>query len=552
MKKIAYLIFLLLAAGSAGVWWWQSNSYSKEILKLEILAPENVQAGEEFTYIVKWKNNGNVRLENPVLMFEFPKGAIPSNQDRMRVSQELEAIYPGQERTTHFPARLFGKEGEVKEARAELSYSPKDLSASYRSETSTITRISSVPLSFDFDIPSRVEQRQQFEFNLNYFSQSSYPLSDLRVQIEYPEQFEFASASPLPLGTNEWRIGVLNQGDGGRITVRGFLKGGLQDVHIFKASIGSWKEGEFTLLKEIHKGVEIGEPNIALSYRINGSESHIASPGETLRFEVFFRNVGRRNLENLFLAVNLDGRPLNFETITAPRGSFTPGDTGISWDARNVPKLRFLGQQEEGSVEFWVTMQEDWQVFSPQDKDFTLTTRVTLSDTERVFSTKVAGSLKVTQQAIYQDVIIPNSGPVPPQIGSSTTYTIRWEAQSQYTDKEDVKVKARLPRGVEMTGVFVPSDVSLTFDSNSREVVWDIGRIQSGTGTLTDPARVSFQVRLIPREDQGGQIIPLIEEARISGTDTFVNQEVSSTAFAVNTTLPHDPTVASEQGRVQF
>ena len=74
MRKFIFIIIILcIALGIAGFWYWQRNPYSKEILKLEILGPEEAAVSEEVEYTVKYKNNGNVRLEEPRLIFEFPE-----------------------------------------------------------------------------------------------------------------------------------------------------------------------------------------------------------------------------------------------------------------------------------------------------------------------------------------------------------------------------------------------------------------------------------------------------------------------------------------------
>ena len=77
-KLILSIIILAVSAGLIGYWNWQRNIYSKDILKLEILGPETVDLAADFEYIVKYKNNGTVRLEEPRLIFEYPKQAIVS------------------------------------------------------------------------------------------------------------------------------------------------------------------------------------------------------------------------------------------------------------------------------------------------------------------------------------------------------------------------------------------------------------------------------------------------------------------------------------------
>ena len=92
------LLVAIIGVSAVGYWVYQRTLYSKEILKVEILAPEKISAGEEFEYTIKYKNNGNFRLENLNFIFQFPDQAIASeeeNQNSLRVVKDLEDLYPG-------------------------------------------------------------------------------------------------------------------------------------------------------------------------------------------------------------------------------------------------------------------------------------------------------------------------------------------------------------------------------------------------------------------------------------------------------------------------
>ena len=113
--KLILILFLvsILALSVVGFWYWQKNSYSKDILKLEILAPSKVSAGEGFDYLVKIENNGKVRLEDAELVFQAPDNAVLKGLEGLRITKKIEDIYPGEERSYSFPARLFGKENDI-------------------------------------------------------------------------------------------------------------------------------------------------------------------------------------------------------------------------------------------------------------------------------------------------------------------------------------------------------------------------------------------------------------------------------------------------------
>lgn len=533
---------LVFAVG--GFWLWQRNSTSKEDLKLELLASDKAVMGQEITYTVKWKNNGDVALENAIVIFEYPENSLPSQGALLRATKQLEDIYPGQEDSLAFKVRLFGAEGDIKEAKVMLSYKPRNLNARYEAETSATTIISLVPLNFDLDLPSRIESNQQFTFALNYFSNSDYPLSDLKIEIEYPQGFEFAEAIPASLGDNEWRVPLLNKTQGGRISVKGTLRGELQELKTIRATIGTWKDGKFTLLKESLKGVEITKPEIRISQLIQGKETNAVSPGDTLHYAIFFRNVSERDLENLFLIVGLEGKSFDVSTLRAENGKFQKGDNSVVWEARDVAKLRLLGQGEEGKVEFWVALQ------NIQGKNLVARDKVLLSEARAEFEVKVSSNLSIDQTAYFQDEVFGNSGPLPPTVGNKTTYTVIWKVQNSSNEVKNSKVKATLPQGVELTGRLFPENASLTFDSQSREIVWSAGDLAAGTGLSSPPASVAFQIALTPNSSQRGTAPQILGQALITGDDTWTLQSLSSSDVPLDTTLPDD-SASQEKGVVQ-
>jgi len=561
MRKLLFIIIILfLVLGAAGFWFWQRNYYSKEVLKLEILGPTEAEISEEIEYVVKYKNNGNIRLEEPRLIFEFPEFTLPEEgiprRQEMGPDKLDGAIYPGEERTFRFKARLFGKEGEAKTAKAWLSYQPKNLEARYESATTFTTVIKSASLTFNFDISSKVEGGRDFKFSLNYFSNLDYPLTNLGVKIEYPSGFEFIESTPRSLGKTEWDVPLLNKAEGGRIEIKGRLSGEIKEQEIFRASFGVWIEDQFIPIKEIIKGVEIAKPNIFVFQRINGHDQYIAHPGGVLHYEIFFRNVNEEPFMDLFLVARLGGRAFDFNSIKTESGQWNEADNSIIWDWRDVPKLKFLGQGEEGKVEFWINAKSDWQIAGTYDKNFTLRNNVLISNIKENFETKVNSKLVISQKGYFQDEVFGNSGSVPPKVEEATTYTITWQVKNYYNDLRNVKVKATLPSNVSLTGKIFPEQESskFAFDTASREIVWTVADgpgLAAGTGVLNSPPSIAFQVSLTPLSAQKGQVVPIINEARIIGEDQWTETVLVSIDSAIDTTLPDDLTVSEQQGIVE-
>ncbi len=521
MKKIIIIsiIVLFFLIGALGFWYWNRNPYSKEVLKIEIIGPAEANFSEEVEYTVKYKNNGNVRLEEPRLIFEFPEYSIVEESfiRRKELSpEELGDIYPGEEKILTFKGRLFGKEEELKTVKVWLSYQPKNLSARYESETSFTTKIKSIPLTFDFDLPSRIEANKEFDFSINYYSILDYPLSDLTIKIDYPEGFEFLRSSPESLSKNEWDVPILNKAEGGRIDIRGKIAAELGDFKMFKAKIGFWREGELVMLKEISRGVEITEPFIDIYQEINGQKNYVASAGDLLHYEIYFRNVGEEAFKDLFLVVRLDGDGFDFDTIKTTDGEVEQGDNTIIWDGKGVSGLRFLDQGEEGEVEFWIDLKEEWD---SSNKDIVLKNTVLLSKMKEEFETKVNSHLSLEQQAQSSSS---------PKAGEDITYNVTWQVKNYFNDVKNVRVKAILPPNVRLTGNISPKDLSsdFAFDSSSREIVWLVGDLEAGSDSPT----ITLQVILTPIFNQRGEQAVLIEKARVLAEDIwtqrFLEEEV--------------------------
>lgn len=547
MRKITIFIIILAAlVGVFGFYYYKRNIYSKGILKLEILGQETADLGQEVEYLVKYKNNGDFVLEEPRLIFEYPQYSVLEEGKSQRQEIVLEDVYPGAENTLHFKARLLGKENESKAAKAWLSYRPKNLKARYELSTTFTTVIKKVPLTFELDLPSQMESGKDFNFRINYFSNADYPLSSLQIAIEYPSGFEFIDSLPKSLEKKEWDIGLLNKAEGGRVEISGRLRGEIGEEKIFQAKIGSWVSGEFVLLKTADKAVKVAESSLYIAQQINNSPVYVASPGDMLHYEIFFKNIGETSLTNLFLVCRLEGRFFDFQTIRSSFGDFGSGDNSIVFDWKRVPELQFLDVGEEGRVEFWIKLKGAAEVSVAESP--TIKNKVYLSQSKEEFVTKISSKPEISQKGYFKDEAFGNSGPLPPEVGKTTTYTITWQAKNYFSEIQNAKMKAVLPYQVNLTARIFPESESdkLSFDSQSREIVWNIGELDKGV-----TQNIAFQVAFTPTASQKGEVAELVGQVRFSGRDEEVERNIEVVSPAIYTNLPDDPTITQDMGRVQ-
>jgi hypothetical protein len=533
LRKIALILLgLTLIIGPLGYFFYQRNVFGQDRLRFEITAPDTVSAGEEVEYIVRYRNNSDSRLEEMILTFEYPENSIPIEKEEdesikkrgnLRREVNVGELNPGEEKISIFKAVLIGKEGSSFETSALIRYVPKNLAARYESKREHIAVINKVPINFDFQIPSTVDPDRENSFRLRFSSDIDYPLTDLEVRFTYPSGFRFIRSTPKTEadGKNMWKWPVLNKGDDGTIDVDGVLLGDPGDAKIFNALLGVYVNDNFIILKEASRGTAISRSNLILDMQVNGRDDYIASPGELLHYEVFFRNIGKETLEELFLLVDLDGNTLNLSQVEPKDGRFQEERGVIIWSHTFDYALLSLKENEEGRVEFWARVRGDLP-YNPEIK-----VKASIERAEKILATRVNTRLSLTQDILRKGSPFEAVGPFPFVKGETSNYAVRWRLKNYFNDVRDLTVRVKLPEGARITGEKNLEDVLLSFNSSTREVVMDIESIAAG-----ETKEIFFEVEINPAKDMKGEDI-LLMEAEARGKDRRTESAITTIAGAV-------------------
>ncbi|MFA5080156.1 MAG: hypothetical protein WC472_00835 [Candidatus Paceibacterota bacterium] len=527
-KKLIFIISSVILV-LVLFFFWQKMAFDKGILKLEIIGPDKVDVGEEFEYVVKYKNNGSINLENPEMIFSYPNGAIVDNGVKIKkvTSDELGGtIYPGQERTMKFVARLLGKEGELKKAEVKVNFQPQDLKVRNETSSSFSTVLDKLPLSLSLDIPQKSGAGRPITVKISYSSSVSYPLKDLSCSIEYPEAFQFVSAKPKGMDDKQWDIPILNESDGGKIEISGILNGNPQDQKVFKAKIGVWQDGNFIVLKEANRGVAIIAPSVQFTEKINNQEGYTVNMGDRLHYEISFRNVGEEAMKDLALIIKLEGSGLDYNSIQAGEGVYQKGDNSLIWDGNQISELQDFSINTEGKVEFWISTNKKWAMKSQGDKNPFIKTKITLGQIKQEFLNKINSSLSATQSIRTDSKIFNDSGPMPVTAYEKTTFTVEWAAKNNYNDVTNAKMTTVLPGGVRFIEgqTKVPDGTKIFYDEGTRQLTWEIGSLEAGTGIFNEGKSCAFQLSINP-ETVDTDVL-LIGSSQLSGTDLWTNSNL--------------------------
>jgi len=558
---LAGFIFLMIV----GWFFWQGlTSFDKDKVRLEIKGAERVISGEEITYTVRYQNQTRLDLNQVKLIFHYPDQSIPSQTEDLVQTIDLPDLAVGQENQVDLPARIIGLEDEEKRAWVELNYQPSGLSSSYTNQAEFATKIISVPLILDLNLPSHLVSGQSFKFSLKYSNQAEVSFEDLRVRIDYPSGFTFQSAEPQPLEEESvWSLGDLMAGQEGKIFIQGLIQGEEGQSKSFKAELGIFEEEKFTPVAETVSALEISLSPLSVSQTINGEIDYISQAGEKLTYLIDYQNTTDVGIREVIITSKLTGAALDLTSLSSKEGSFDGASQTITWKTSNLPALEFLGPHQGGQLTFSVKVKDPLPINNYSDKNFKITNTVKIDSSQPPLSlgdiqiagqsqsiSRVVSQLTLQAEGYHYDDLISNSGPIPPKVGQTTTYTIKWRLINTANDLKQVRVEASLPPHVQWQNRISPGNEDLNYNSQTGRLTWQIGDLPAATGFLLPVKQVAFQVAITPSLAHLGGFVELIGQSKATGQDTFTGLSLESISSAIDTDLPDDPNVKRQDGIV--
>lgn len=568
LAGLSFAVVFLLAAGL--MFWRGFISFDKEKVKLEIKGPERAVSGDEITYTIRYKNNSQTALKNVRLVFYYPEESLPLSGRDLIQALDLKDLGPGQENQTELKARIIGAKDSQKKALAKLSYKPLNMSSDFESQAEFSTVILLVPLILDFDLPERLVSGQSFSFSLEYLNQSEVVFKDLELRLEYPAGFNLKSAEPQPSERdNVWFVGDLMAKETDKIFINGFIEGQEGESKSFGARFGALKDGQFIPYAEIVESLQISVSPLFVSQTVNGSADYIARAGEVLNYQIDYRNTTEVGIKDAVITSQLDGQVLDLKGLEPGQGSvtfFAPFSFSplITWNAGNQPDLAFLGPHQTGQIRFSAKIKDSLTIDDYSDRNFTVVNEVKIDSSQVPLSlaniqikgqsrliTKIASQLTLRAKGFFRDDLIQNSGPIPPRVGQTTTYTIKWQLSNTANDLKEVKVSAYLPPHVQWLNKIEPAGADLKYNPSTGQLVWSFGDLKAGAGLLLPVEQASFQIAITPGQSHLGSLLELIGRSTAAGQDSFTGLAIESSDEPIDTDLPDDLTVSQQDGVIR-
>lgn len=559
------IVLVLISVG--GFYKINQAAFSQERVTIKVDGPLEIRSGNLVTYEVDYKNDNRASLKNVVIKISYPESFKLDDNPNFKTEGPISGAYflgdvpSNSESKVLINGRINSPKGALVYIKAEMTYSPSSLSSQFVAKNQLGVNVVSTPLSIEILAPQNVATGDEVNYMVTYKNDGEEAFDGIKVQVDYPEGFTFSSSDPKASeGNNIWYIGNILPSQEGKIVVTGKLEGNRDEVKNIAAHIGSTEKGAFVSYNEQNTSTKIAASPLIISQIVNGVSNLTAKPGDFLKFELNYKNVGDVGLRDVIINETLDSPVLEYTSLSKVGGSFDDENKLLTFKASDFPGLKYLEPGQGGVIRFTIKVKEVIPVLSGNDKNFVISSLAKIDSPDistpvsmnkiiagNKMDIKLNSKLVLDVKGYYNDANISNSGPIPPKVNEETTYTLHWIVTNVSNDVTDARVEAVLPTNATATGKFYPDGANITYNERNNSIVWDIGTINAGTGVLTPSKEASFQVRIKPSLDQKGKEVDLLGVSNISAKDSFTGEILTAKTLGKKTALPEDTGLSYNQ-----
>ncbi|MEK7148313.1 MAG: hypothetical protein AAB770_00145 [Patescibacteria group bacterium] len=566
--KISASFFVIAAIVSGFIWWRGANIISGENIAIDIATPFTVAGGDSFETKFTITNNNKVPVDMATLFVEYPAGfySVGDNTELPRISKDLGSIALGQSVTMSVSTLLYGENNTNKEVSLTLEYRMAGSNAVLKKSKTYLIKIASSPVNVKLQMLKEVSSGQEINLIVDIASNSKDPISTLVISAAYPAGFSFLSADPAPsYSTNTWSFAGLSPQEKRTIKIRGVIEGQENEEKVTKISLGIPSTKDERLIGVVYNATTessiIMKSVLGIDLVVNNNrvQNNVASLGKGVKVEVFWQNNNPTRVSDAVIEVKLKGVILDRYSIYASGGGFYRSvDNTIVWDKTGASELGSLDPGARGAVSFSfspISLGVDASriVKNPQMIFEVRATARRISEasaseditTFATRSVKFETDLRVLARGLYFSGPFENTGPVPPQADRETTYTILLSIRNSSNNVSNALAKTTLPIYVKWLGRVSPDGEGITYNESTREITWNVGRIQ--TGGTRDAA---FQISFLPSVSQINSAPFLMGDTFLTGTDDFTKTEISDKKAALTTHISSDPQFSPNDANV--
>lgn len=566
-KKIlgwSIIVFVLAAAFAGYKIFTGENFVSNNNIDIRLLGPVTSPAGEELSLDVDITNRNSTELILADLVITYPEGTRNADDRVTPLTIEridLGTIGRGQTIRQTIRSVLFGEENTKKNIKIALEYRVEGSANVFVREKDFPIFIGSSPITVNVESTREAIPEEEHVVKITIRSNSASIVKGLVFKAEYPFGFDFTSAVPTPASDKQtWILGDMQPEEERQIIIRGKMSGGREQERIFRFYTGTEDASDKTEIGTIFvtnsTQVVLKKPFISTDLSLDGKTDaiFIGKAGNEIRGEITWQNNLDVPLTDVVLEARITGDMLDESKVRGDRGFYQSVTDTIVWDKTTFNKLKEIQPNDIGRIQFaFATLKptvENNANFRRQSLKVELAVKAKRLDEDNVpeeITSNVVRTVKIESDVALSTRLVrsvgpfENTGPIPPEPEKPTTYTVLVSLKNSYNLVKDAVYTATLPQYVTWLGQTYPNGSGVSYNADKRQITWQVGDIQPGTGYSASAKEFAYQVSFLPSIGQVGTTPEIILEQKILGKDNFTGQVIETTVAPLDIKTETEP-----------
>ncbi|MFA6027778.1 MAG: hypothetical protein WC752_02530 [Patescibacteria group bacterium] len=532
---IIVALFILAGASLAGFFVFNKDfdNRSESKAELTINSVDAMASGDQLTLEVQYENKESVAISEGTVTVHYPEGFYFKKSEPEASSSDntwnISNVAAGAAGKIKITGQLVGELNEDKEFTGILTYKPANFNSEFQDTVNKKIKINDTIVTLTTSLPELAFSGQEIEYKVTFKNTSSLPLPNAKVELKYPETFTPSTADPeADINDNIWKFDELKSNEEKTITIKGAIEGKSKENKEFKFSLGL-EEPDGSVNMQVEKTNLVLMVNPKLNLTISGPQYVKAK--DSLEYKITVENPSDTTIDELELNLK-----------------FTDGF--LEKNEVALDKITDLKSKESKEISYKAVVNSNLAPTATSLKAVLAVRAAKVEgqsfsfDTTAECESKVKGELKFEGEARYYDDDLTKlgTGPIPPQVGETTSYVIWWTVSTLGGEATNVEITTTLPAYID--GVET-SDSSIKYDKDTDQVKWTINKLSA-----EETKKVAFTIFVTPTSDQLNKVLVLTQETVLNATDSNTKENISQNQERLTSDLPNDP-VASGQGVVE-
>lgn len=498
---------------------------------------EVILSGKQEIFTVSYAHEGDRSVDGASLTLNLPNNflfqkAIPENiYDPNKHSFNIGKLNSGANGKVKIIGIVLGEPGTRQIISSSFNYNLEG--KEMRKLASLIYNIEGSGLDFSLDLPKQAYKSNNFKGKINISNKSDLNWNQISLQLS-PSHWNLSQV--YGDGDYEWedqliKINNLAKGDKVVLNFDAFTDSGEGEYGLNTSLYSLNNELKIKQFEKNNK-IKVIKPSFKINISPNKNNLEL---GDDVVFKINFINQEEGEVKDVNFSVASMNSDFSLNDFIVNKGSnykreedkvflgdFKSGEAKeieilTKWTRNEIDTNQVLGLSLGLNYNF-LGQKVNLNQFSP--------------------AIKILSQLKISSAGYYYS---PQGdqlgvGPLPPKVGVPTSYWIFWEIENFGNDLSNITMSADLPEDVIWADEKTLLAGNLMHGEISNRIVWDLEKINSTGGEY----KAGFKLDLIPKEDDIGSVLDLLENIRFSAYDNFCNKKQEKSLEKITTNLKYD------------